>query len=427
MRIVFAIAAIVCGQAGAAAQPAADQQVQNALTPAEAAAGWMLLFDGASTRQWRSYKGEGFPQKGWVVENGTVRVVKGGGGGDIVTVKEYEDFEFSLDFKCARGANSGIMYRVAETQGAPWMTGPEFQILDNAGHSDGADPKHRAGALYDLIEPPPETPPAPPGQWNNARIRIRDGVLQQFLNGVKTAECRIDNDDWKAMIAASKFKAWPSFGMEKKGRIALQDHGDDVWFRNIKVRDLKAPMPGEQALFEGPDLAGWPVFPEATRRAWSWREGVLACEGNATGYIRTNEAFESFVLRLQWRFDPKGGGGNSGVLLRVQPPDAVWPPAVEMQLKSGQAGDLLSIGRFPMSGDAARTSGRRVDRMRTVERPVGEWNDCEVIADGAGLVVRINGEVVNEASEVAVKPGTIALQAEGAEIQFRAVKVAPIK
>jgi hypothetical protein len=409
------------------------------LTAAETAAGWTVLFDGKSTEGWRGYKSEKFPTKGWTIEDGVLKSQKGGGGGDIMTVGEYGDFELTLEFRCAAGANSGIMYRVAGGKDYPWQTGPEFQLLDDEKHSDGKDPKHRAGSLYDLIAPPPTEPGkprlAPAEQWNTARIRLSGGLLQHYLNGVKTAECRVDGPQWKEMIAGSKFKDMKGFGLEEKGHIALQDHGDEVWFRNIKVRDLKAKMPGEISLFNGKDFSGWTWFGGEAGKTkledvFSMQDrasGVVSDKGQPNGYIATTAEYTSYVLRVSWRWAPPPEKMyNSGVLLRVQKKDEVWPKSIEAQLMAGNAGDFYSIGGFPMKGDAARSNGRHVAHSKGNERPQGEWNEYEIIVDGGTIVLNVNGEELNRATECEVVPGRIALQSEGGQIYFRDVRLAPL-
>jgi hypothetical protein len=410
------------------------EQAMNTVTRAEAAAGWVSLFDGKTPSGWRGYKKAGFPEKGWVIEDGTLRVIKGGGGGDIVTPEEYGDFELALEFKCAPAANSGIMYRCSEAKDFPWMTGPEFQVLDDSGHRDGQNAKHSVGALYDLIAPPANKPEAKPGEWNHARIRIKDGVLQHFLNGMKVVETRIDNEQWREMISASKFKQWPGFGLEKKGRIALQEHGDDVWFRNIKVRRLDAPMPGEAALFNGKDLTGWAAFvPDLSNKhqdpasIWRVSDGVLVCQGEPAGYLHTVGDYTNFVLKLEWRWSPETRkAGNSGVLFRLQEPHKVWPKSIEAQLYSQHAGDFWAVDDYPMTTDAARRKGGNTKATAMAERPVGEWNEYEIVVDGGDVMLAVNGEHVNKAWDCEVKPGKIALQSEGTEIHFRNVRIAEI-
>lgn len=440
------LALLACGvlAASASAQPAAKPATSaaaeasgTALTPAEKAAGWQYLFDGSSIANFRGYRNDKFPTQGWTIKDGSLYHAKGGGGGDIITTMQFQDFELECEFKCAEGANSGIMYRVAEKGDAPYFTGPEYQILDDAKHIDGTNTKHSVGALYDLIEPKLRDggakPASPAGEWHKARIRICKGLLQHFLNDRLVVETRIDTPQWKEMIEASKFKAWPGFGLEQQGHIAFQDHGDEVWYRNIKVRDLTRKMPGEVALLSGGDLDGWDfVVPDLAGKTpgpssvWNLKDGVLTCSGTPSGYIRTKEKHDNYVLLVQWRFDPSKGAGNSGVLLRGQEPDKVWPKSIEAQLHSGNAGDFWCIDNFPMKADAARTKGRNTKKSHGNERAIGEWNEYEIICDAGTVSLRVNGEELNRATDCQVVPGFIALQSEGAEIQFREVRLSPI-
>jgi len=238
----------------------------NQLTAVEEAAGWKLLFDGKSTDSWRGYRKDGFPDKGWEIEDQCIKVRAKGKGGDIITRDQYGDFELVLEWRVSAKANSGIMYRVTEKHGASWQTGPEYQILDDAGYGDSLKPGQMSGALYDIYEPDRAKVMKPAGQFNHTRIRLKDNLLQHWLNGVKVVECRIDGEEWKKRIAASKFGKYEGFGVQPRGHIALQDHGNDVWFRNIKVRDLSAPLPNEVRLFNGKDLGGWTSIstPEGT-------------------------------------------------------------------------------------------------------------------------------------------------------------------
>jgi len=198
----------------------------NRLTRTEEAQGWQLLFDGVSGAGWRGYRKAAFPEKGWVVEDGALHVQEGGGGGDLV-----------LEWKVAPGANSGIMYLVNESDEYPWRTGPEYQVLDDERHPDGRNPLTSAGSLYALYAP--EDPVLRPvGEYNEARIRIQGGRVQHYLNGFKVVDCQLGSDDWNARVEASKFQDMPGFGRSVEGHLCLQDHGDDVWYRNIRVRVL---------------------------------------------------------------------------------------------------------------------------------------------------------------------------------------------
>lgn len=424
------------------AASAHDHDAANTLSPAEKAAGWTLLFDGKTPSGWRSYKKDAFPAKGWKVENGALIVQAKGGGGDIVSPQQYSDFELELEFKTTPKANSGIMYRVAEKLDYPWMTGPEFQVLDDAGAELKWDHPHSAGALYDLAPPAPvrgsEALPQktlkPAGEFNHARIVVQNGRARHYLNGIKIVDIAITGDDWTSRIAGSKFKQWPAFGLEPKGHIALQDHGDEVHYRNIKVRDLTAPMPGEVSLFNGKDMTGWKAFvPDLASQnqdqmsVWSVKDGVIVCSGKPAGYIQTEKTYTNFVLALEWRFNPEKGAGNSGVLVRKTGEDKVWPRSIEAQLMSGNAGDFWNIGEFPMKVDAARTKGRNTKKLYANENPIGQWNHYEIIVNKGDVTLKVNGEVLNTASNAEEIAGTIALQSEGAEIHFRNIRLAEIK
>lgn len=212
-----------------------DQPV-NTLSAKERADGWVLLFDGTQSGiQFRGYRKETLPE-GWSAVEGSL--VRTGPGGDIVTREQYKDFEFVCDWKVQKAGNSGVMWHVSEERTYPWETGPEMQILDDAGHVDGRTPLTSAGACYALYAAP-EGAVKPAGEWNHARIVAKGPKVELWLNGVQTASFDTSSDDWKARIAASKFKEMPLFATKESGFIALQDHGDEVAFRNIKVRPLK--------------------------------------------------------------------------------------------------------------------------------------------------------------------------------------------
>lgn len=421
--------------------PATLPAPEVGLPPADAAAGWKAYSGADAKTLWRGFKQKGFPEKGWSAEGGMLTHSAGGGGGDIMTADQFADFEFVCQYRVAPKANSGIIWRVVEKHGATWNTGPEFQVIDDAGHNLAPTDMHSAGALYDLYTPSSPKPVKPAGEWNDARIRLRDGVLQHWLNGAKVVEARIFDDsgkptaEWLAKIAASKFKEYEGFGIQPKGHIALQDHGDEVAYRDIRIRDLSAAAAGEKSLFNGKDLAGWKaIVPDLAAKnenpasVWSVDgEGVLVCKGNPVGYIRTEEKFTNFVLKLQWRFNPvTKQAGNSGVLLRMTGEDKVWPRSVEAQLHSGNAGDFWCIDNIPMKTDPARTKGRNTRKTHGAERPIGEWNEYEIVVNKGEIVLKVNGEELNHATEVEQIAGHICLQSEGAEIHFKNIRIVPL-
>jgi|SRR6218665_122666 len=226
----------------AVAAAAAD----NSLTDEERKDGWELLFDGASVKGWHKYGDPSKAGAAWRMEDGMLRfdpsVKKDNkeNGGDLVTDAEYTNFHLSLDWKVDSGGNSGIIFYVKEDKPKydnTYNTGPEMQVLDNAKHPDAKIPKHRAGDLYDLISSSSE-PVKPALEWNHAEIKSKDGKLDFYLNGVNVVSTTMWDDNWKQLIAGSKFKSMPDFGTFKTGRIALQDHGNSVWFKNIKIKKL---------------------------------------------------------------------------------------------------------------------------------------------------------------------------------------------
>lgn len=208
----------------------------NTLTEAEQAAGWRLLFDGKTTEGWRGFKKTEFPKEGWVVQDGALTCL--GRGGDIITVDQFDNFELSIEWKVAKNGNSGIFYHVQEDNyDYVWRTAPEYQILDNEGHKDGGDPRTSAGANYALHAPQRDLT-RPVGTFNQARIIVQADHVEHWLNGEKLLEYELGSEDWKQKVAASKFKDMPDYGKFRKGHIALQDHGDVVAYRNIKIRPL---------------------------------------------------------------------------------------------------------------------------------------------------------------------------------------------
>ncbi len=207
----------------------------NQLSDAQREAGWVLLFDGKSGHPWwRGFKKEELPE-GWVVEEGML--VRAAPAGDIVTRAQYDDFDFFVDWMVPPGGNSGIFFNATEDCDVIYFTAPEMQILDNIKHQDGVTALQSAGANYALHAPPFDSS-RPAGQWNRARIRVQGDHVQQWLNGVKTADYVLGSEDWKRRVAGSKFAQMPDYGTRPMGHIGLQDHGDRVAFRNIRIRRL---------------------------------------------------------------------------------------------------------------------------------------------------------------------------------------------
>lgn len=220
--------------------------IDNFISPAEAKEGWKLLWDGKTTNGWRGARLDKFPEKGWVVENGELVVLPSSGGesangGDIVTIEKYGDFVLQLDFKLTKGANSGIKYFVDPglNKGEGSAIGCEFQLLDDAVHPDaklGVKGNRTLGSLYDLIPAPADKPFKGIGNWNSAMVVCKGTTIEHWLNGVKILEYERNNQMWRALVAYSKYKDWPNFGEAVTGHLLLQDHGNEVHFKNIKIK-----------------------------------------------------------------------------------------------------------------------------------------------------------------------------------------------
>lgn len=229
-RLLTSIASLLLPIAAFAAD-----QTPNTLTPEEQAGGWKLLFDGKTTNGWHAIGKKEFPKSGWSVQDGALTLAKGPDGGDIVTDDKYSDFELTWEWRIQEAGNSGLKYNLPDaTKGV----GCEYQLLDDAKHPDAnAHGKTRqTGGLYDVIPPAADKKLNPPGQWNESRIVVKGNHVEHYLNGAKTVEFDFGSEALKKAIAESKFKTTKGWGEKTASPILLQDHGDAVAFRNIKIR-----------------------------------------------------------------------------------------------------------------------------------------------------------------------------------------------
>jgi len=204
-----------------------------------ASAGWQPLFDGKSFAGWRGYRMTAMPPRGWKVEGGMLEKVGGEKGGDIVTVRRFDDFEFSWEWKVAAGGNNGVKYLVTEQR--PGAPGHEYQMIDDAKNADAlASPKRVTASFYEVLPPQAGTAARPAGEWNESLIRLQGQHVEHWLNGKKVLEYELGSERVQQAIARSKFKNAKGFGDKITGHILLTDHGDSCWFRNLRVRELKS-------------------------------------------------------------------------------------------------------------------------------------------------------------------------------------------
>lgn len=230
-RFLHLLAAIAL--AGVMTVPVLAEKKKNG---AKLEKGFVALFDGESTDQWMNAGSGKFPAKGWVIEDGCLKHAARGGGGDIITRGTYEQFDFRFEWKVAKGANSGVKYFIIRERGS---LGHEYQVLDDANHPDGAKGANRQTAsFYDVLAPATDRLLKPVGEFNSSRILVKGNTVKHFLNGKVVLTYKLGSDELKAAIARSKFKNLKVFGQRLPGHILLQDHGDAVWYRNIRIRDL---------------------------------------------------------------------------------------------------------------------------------------------------------------------------------------------
>lgn len=226
----ISVLSIALAFSGAAFAKTADNQ----LSKEEQKAGWQLLFNGHDMSHWRNFKSDTLSSK-WIIDDGAMLLTQG--GGDILTKKSYENFDLKLDWKISEVGNSGIFVLADELGKYIYSHAPEIQIIDNERHSDTEIDSHLSGSIYDLLTAPTAAH-KPAMQWNTVRIKMLNNHLQVWQNGVSTASIVVGSSTWNTLVKNSKFATWPNFATSKKGRIGLQDHGDKVWFKNIKIKEL---------------------------------------------------------------------------------------------------------------------------------------------------------------------------------------------
>ena len=407
--------------------------------------GWTVLFDGTSTDQFRGYKKSGFPSHVWVVARETLKTVPGKVRVDLVTRESYRDFDLEFEWKVAPGGNSGVFYRVSELPKQDWHSAGEYQILDNAGHKDGKNPLTTAASLYGLVAPQ-KALLAPVGEFNRSRIVAEGRRAEHWLNGVLVCEYEIGSPELAGLIAGSKFKDFPHFMRESEGLIAFQHHGQEVWYRNIRIRRLPASNrlsvaereAGWKLLFDGRSTAGWRSYgrPDFPSQGWEIVGDCLKLSAKPRGGdIITRDRYGDFDFRCEWQV---ASGANSGIKYFILE-------------KSGSAVGheyhILDVGSRKESQKHQTANFYAVLPAANVKpRPAGEFNQSRIRVEGRTVEHWLNGDKVLEyelGSEQVLhgvqgskfrgvagfgykKTSHILLQDHGGEIAFRNLKIRPL-
>ncbi|MDZ7337575.1 MAG: DUF1080 domain-containing protein [candidate division KSB1 bacterium] len=401
---------------------------------------WVTLFDGHTTDAWRGFHRTEFPSAGWTVQDGALKTIVGGEHVDLITKDKYRNFELELDWKVAPGGNSGIFYRVSEDADAVWQSAPEMQVLDDQRHPDGRDPRTSAGALYGLIAPHNKRL-LPVGSYNRAKILVQGTHVEHWLNGHQVVSYDLTSDSLRQLIARSKFKDYPWFALERSGHIALQHHGEEVWYRRIKIRPLpdepNVPPEGFVALFNGRDLSGWKglvgnpltrsqmsaeelaqaqaAADDTMRAHWHVVDGVLVFDGKGS-HLCTARDYEDFQLLVDWKIERDG---DSGVYLRGSPQVQIWDATKHPEGSGGLYNNQIHPSKPLVRAD----------------RPAGQWNTFDITMVGERVTVLLNGQLVVDdvvmenywdRSQPIFPKGQIELQSHGSPLYFRNIFIREI-
>lgn len=397
-----------------ACQESTSQVSQNILTDVETEAGWELLFNGKNFDGWHNYGKK--MVNGWAIEEGTMLALGQEDGGDIVSDDTYSDFELSLEWKLASEANSGIFFRVVEDTEAfktVYATGPEYQLIDDAGWDGKIDEMQKTGSNY-AMHAVSKRPVKAVGEWNHSRILVQGLHVEHWLNDEKILEYELSSSDWMERMQNSKWKDYPGYGMAREGKIALQDHGNKTWFRNVKIR----PLSPVTSLFNGQNLEGWKVH--GTEK-WYVDKGVLICESGpdeAYGYLATVDTFKNLDLELEFQQE---SDGNSGVFFRSSLEGTKisgWQ--VEVSPPNHDTGGIYeSYGRGWLV---------QIDDEHEGYLKMGEWNQLRVRVVGDHVQTWLNGHKMVDFHDekIGEAQGSIALQIHdggGIKVRWRNLNV----
>lgn len=414
-NIFFTMWAVICLQI-IKTHDIQAQNNNNQLTQSEINEGWRLLFDGKTTDGWRNF-GKTALNEGCEVQDGNMVILGEGGemGGDIVTIDQFEDFELYLEWAISPGGNSGIFFHVLENgYSGPYETGQEYQLIDDVGFPDKLEEWQKTGADY-AMHNAKDKELMPVGEFNSSKIIVKNGRVEHCLNGRQVVAYELWTDEWKALVQKSKWKDYPGYGLARKGHIGLQNHGSQIRFRNIKIRDLTEPG---KSLFNGTDLDGWMIY--GTEK-WYVEDGLLVCESGPDkqyGYIATEKIYKNFILRLQFKQE---SNGNSGVFFRS---------SLEGTKISGWQVEVAPPGHD--SGGIYESYGRGwlwqiPDEKEDVVK-MGEWNDLVVKIEDDRVMVWLNNELMTDLKDekIGQATGKVALQIHdggGIKVRWRNISI----
>ncbi len=376
------------------------KQAENKLTEQEAADGWVLLFNGKTLDGWRDFKGDTVIKAPWVAEKGILTSLGKGSDstGYIVTEKQYENFIIAFDWKISNGGNSGLLYHVVERPEykVPYVTGPEYQLIDDAGFASPIEDWQKAGSDYAMyVCDPAKKVLEKAGDWNTSKIVFDNGHVEHWLNGQKVLEFEAWTDDWFARKGSGKWDNAPEYGLARSGHFAVQDHGSRAWFRNMKIKELPR-KPKQESLFNGKDLTGWDLY---GTELWYVEKGELICESGPDkeyGYLGTRKYYDDFDLSLEFKQE---ANGNSGVFIRSYIKKGVeisgWQ--VEVAPPNHDTGGIYeSYGR----GWIHQIPDEKENILKEKE-----WNTMRIKVAGDKITTWLNGEVMTDLTDKKIGQG----------------------
>lgn len=387
---ILAIAAVVAVSCG---------PKDNTLTKAEIEDGWTLLFDGNDLSQWKDYNGTELTN-GWKAVNGCMQASGGGSdeSGYVVTKKKYADFILSWDWKLTEGGNSGMLYHVIEAPyfAVPYVTGPEYQLIDSEGwdaqHDEKLEAWQKIGTDYAMHLPDLEKMKVNPvGKWNTSKLVFDNGHVEHWLNGVKILEFECWTDEWFALKNSGKWANAPEYGIAREGLICLQDHGYPASFKNIKIKELPHKGGQKDVLFNGKDLTGWEPFGDLN--CYVDDEGNLVTENGTErkyGYLCTRKYYKDFDLTVEFKEE---SNGNSGLFFHsyIEGYNKVNGWQCEVAPKGNDTGGIYeSYGR----GWLHQIPDEKEEILK-----VDDWNTLRLRVEGSHVQTWLNGEPMTDLTD----------------------------